>query len=305
MSEEINGYQLSRAWFDFCFENPELIKPSHTAVYMFAIEHCNRMGWKDKFGFPSQMAMDAIGIKKYQTYIATFNDLVSWGFFKLIQKSKNQYSSNIISLINALPKNGKALDKAIKKHRAKQLKSTGQSKDSIYKLYKQEEIYKEKESMLAEVGTTDLVKQDLAETVLVNPNGNLTNATYSPKQPNSSPPPSPAAAPPLSLYERFRELMRRYPGSKDAYPVLFKSFQKQCKENRLREAEELTHLSEGLDRYLAYRSNIEQAQLKDTKLFIPPHKNAKTWINNLGWQADYELPKNATTGRVVVKFEEL
>lgn len=129
----MNGYELSRVWFDFCFENPEKINPNHTAIYFFAIEHCNRLGWKNKFGFPSQMTMDALGIKKHQTYIKYFNDLVDWKFFNLIQKSKNQYSANIISLISAMPKSGEALDKAIIKHAAKQTESNGQSNSSINK----------------------------------------------------------------------------------------------------------------------------------------------------------------------------
>lgn len=133
MSKELNSYELSRNWFDFAFENPEKVSPNHVAIYFFAIEHCNRLGWRKKFGFPTQMAMDAIGIKKHQTYIRYFNDLVDWGFFKLIQKSQNQYSSNIISLISALPKNGKALDKAIINHRAKQTETIGQSNSSIDK----------------------------------------------------------------------------------------------------------------------------------------------------------------------------
>jgi len=127
MGKEINSYDLSRNWFNFCFDNPEKISPNHTAIYFFAIEHCNRLGWKEKFGFPTQMAMDAIGIKKYHTYIKYFNELCEWGFFKIVQKSKNQYSANIISLIFAMPKKGKALDKAIIKHRAKQTESNGQS----------------------------------------------------------------------------------------------------------------------------------------------------------------------------------
>jgi hypothetical protein len=129
----MNGYELSRNWFDWSFENPELITPTHTAIYFFAIEHCNRLGWKDKFGFPTQMAMDAIGVKKHQTFTKHFTDLVEWGFIGLVQKSKNQYSANIISLKSAMPKNGKALDKAMIKHGAKQSQSTGQSMDSIDK----------------------------------------------------------------------------------------------------------------------------------------------------------------------------
>jgi len=125
--EEINGYTLSRNFFDWCFENPELISPNHTAIYFFAIEHCNRLGWKKKFGFPTQMAMDAIGIKKHSTYIRYFNDLVDWGFIILVQKSTNQYSSNIIAINSAMPKNGGALAKASRKHGEKQTESNGQS----------------------------------------------------------------------------------------------------------------------------------------------------------------------------------
>jgi hypothetical protein len=144
MSEELTGYELSRNWFDFCFENTDLITPTHTAVYFFCIEHCNRLGWKSKFGLPTQMAMEAIGVKNWRTYTKAFNDIVDWGFIKIIQKSKNQYSSNIIAIVKntkALPKaiteanattdteanteaatvkNTKALSKAIQKHSQKQ-----------------------------------------------------------------------------------------------------------------------------------------------------------------------------------------
>lgn len=135
---QLSGYELSKNFFDWAFENPEKVAPGHVAVFFFSIEHYNRMGWKEKFGFPSQMVMDAVGIKKHGTYIKYFNDLVEWGFFILVQKSLNQYSANIISLSNALPKNGKALGKAVAKHGAKHGnstgQSTGQSKGSIDKL---------------------------------------------------------------------------------------------------------------------------------------------------------------------------
>ena len=132
-NDQLNGYELSRKWFDFSFDNPEKISPNHSAIFFFAVEHNNRLGWRRKFGFPSQMAMDAIGIKKHSTYIRYFRDLIEWGFFELIQASKNQYSSNIISLNNALPKKGSALGKAIVKHAAKQTRSMRQSKRSIDK----------------------------------------------------------------------------------------------------------------------------------------------------------------------------
>lgn len=125
----MNGYELSRAWFDWCFENPEKVKPTHTALYFFCIEHCNRLGWKRKFGLPTEMAKEAIGIKSYNTYISTLNDLVEFGFIILVKKSSNQFSSNIIALSNFNKAPDKALDKATQKHMSKQHEST----DSINK----------------------------------------------------------------------------------------------------------------------------------------------------------------------------
>lgn len=117
-------FKLSRQWFDFCFENPEKISPLHTAIYFFCIEHCNRLGWKDKFGLPSQMVMEAIGVKNWRTYSKGLNDLIDWQFIKLIEKSKNQYSSNIVAIVKNTKATTKALDKALQKHHTKHSQST-------------------------------------------------------------------------------------------------------------------------------------------------------------------------------------
>ena len=124
----MNSYELSRSWFDYTFANPEKIKPLHTAIYFFAIEHCNRLGWKDKFGFPSQMVMEAVGVKNWRTYSSALNDLVEFGFIKMIEISKNQYSSNIIAIVKnteaSTKATTKALDKALSKHSTKHSQST-------------------------------------------------------------------------------------------------------------------------------------------------------------------------------------
>lgn len=133
----MNSYDLSRKWFDWSFENPERINPNHTALYFFIIEHCNRLGWKEKFGLPTTMAKEAIGIRSYNTYINTLNDLVQFGFINLIEKSKNQYSSNIIALSNFDKAPNKALDKALIKHGTKQRESIS----SINKQETKEQIY--------------------------------------------------------------------------------------------------------------------------------------------------------------------
>ena len=136
----MNSYDLSRGFINFAFDNPEKISPNHYAIYFFAIEHCNRLGWKCKFGLPTMMVCDAVGIKKPQTFIKYFNDLEDWGFIKVVERSRNQYSANIISLISATPKKGEAMDKAMVKHAAKQGASKGQSNSPIDKQVNKEQI---------------------------------------------------------------------------------------------------------------------------------------------------------------------
>jgi hypothetical protein len=126
-------FKLTRDFWDFAFENPEKIKPNHCALFLFIIEHCNRLGWKEKFGLPTTMTKDAIGIRSYNTYIQTLNDLVDFGLIILIERSKNQYSSNIVAISNNDKALNKALDKAFIKHDTKQSESTIQSIDSINK----------------------------------------------------------------------------------------------------------------------------------------------------------------------------
>ena len=119
----MTGYEFSRTWFDFSFANPQNVKPIHTAIYFFAIERCNRLGWKEEFGFPTNLAMEALGIKNYKTYIRSLQVLVDWGFVKWIQKSKNQYTANIIALVKNDNAPNKALDKALSNHHTKQVQS--------------------------------------------------------------------------------------------------------------------------------------------------------------------------------------
>lgn len=137
---KLNGYDLSRSWFDFAFEHPDLISPNHAALFFFAIENCNRLGWKKQFGLPATMAMEAIGIRSYNTYKKVFDDLVEWGFFKLVQKSKNQYSSNVIALSIFEGAIDKALDKALTKHSTKHPTKQSEYNKTIEQINKETHI---------------------------------------------------------------------------------------------------------------------------------------------------------------------
>lgn len=129
----MTGYDLSRQWWDFAFANPEKVKPIHSALYFFAIDQCNRMGWAEKFGLPAYMAMGALGVSHHNTYSKAFDDLVEWGFFQLIQKSKNQHTANIIALSKIDTALYTALDKATLNHITEQAHEQGDSTITINK----------------------------------------------------------------------------------------------------------------------------------------------------------------------------
>lgn len=157
---KLNIYDLSRSFWDFAFENPSKIKPTHCALYFFAMEHCNRLGWKDEFGLPTSMVIEAIGIKSYSVYKKTFDELVEFGFIKVVQYSKNQYSSNIIALKENCKANDKALDKALSKHMSKHMSKHLQSNMSINRqihnntniqIYKNTRIQQNKNILLSAV----------------------------------------------------------------------------------------------------------------------------------------------------------
>lgn len=109
----MNGYKLSRKIFDWAWENQEKINPAHIAIYMLAVDECNRSGWLKNFNFSTSEAMKRTGIKNRKTYNKRFKQLCEWGFLTLIKKSKNQYFGNTISLSGPLPKTGKHFDRVL------------------------------------------------------------------------------------------------------------------------------------------------------------------------------------------------
>jgi hypothetical protein len=77
------------------------------------------------------MACEAVGIKSVNTYSKAFNELVDMGLIKLIQKSKNQWSANVIAISIIDEPIDKALDTALIKHVGQHLQSTCDSTDTI------------------------------------------------------------------------------------------------------------------------------------------------------------------------------
>jgi len=94
----ISGYALTRAWFDFAFENPRLVKPVHGVLYLWCVEKNNRTGWIREFQLPTDEGMQAIGVKDKETFLKAVKDLAAWGAIRIIQESVNIYVARFISL---------------------------------------------------------------------------------------------------------------------------------------------------------------------------------------------------------------
>lgn len=122
----MNGYNLIRDWYNFKFENPSKVKASHSDFYCYLIDRWNRLGQKNEFGLPTSVTMEALGIGSYNSYKKTLQDLIDFGFIKLVTESKNQYQSKVI----ALSKNDKASDKALDEAHNK---APDKATDTIYK----------------------------------------------------------------------------------------------------------------------------------------------------------------------------
>ncbi|MBE7691167.1 hypothetical protein [Tenacibaculum piscium] len=57
--------------------------------------------------------MEVLSIRSHKTYSKTLNELVEFGFLNMIEKSKNQWTANVISLSNFKKSESKSLDNAI------------------------------------------------------------------------------------------------------------------------------------------------------------------------------------------------
>ena len=138
----MNGYNLTRKWFDFKFENPSKVRAVHTDFYIYLVDQWNRLGQKKEFGLPTSYTMECLGIGSYNTYKKTLSDLVTFGFVKVIKDSKNQHISKIIAISKydkATDKpNNEALDKATIKAIDKAIdKASDNPIDTINEQYKQ------------------------------------------------------------------------------------------------------------------------------------------------------------------------
>lgn len=132
----MNGYNLTRNWYNFKFENITKVRHIHSDMYFYLIDQWNRLGQKKEFGLPTNVTMESLGIGSYNTYKKVLNDLIDFGFIKLIKDSRNQHHAKVIALSYFDKPTDKALDKAT-------IKAADKPSDSINKQITKEQKNKE------------------------------------------------------------------------------------------------------------------------------------------------------------------
>jgi len=122
---EINGYNLSKAWFEFAWENNSRVKPTHTALFFWCVELWNRLGQPKEFGLPSSEARTAMSISRSDVFTGCLSDLKEWGFIEIVHQSINQHKANIIKIcpIQIVEGNDQALRRATSKQRVSNVES--------------------------------------------------------------------------------------------------------------------------------------------------------------------------------------
>lgn len=98
----MNGYKLTREWFNFSCLNIDKVGSNHTAMYLYIVDFFNYNKWPDVIGLPTDWTMQKLGFKSYKTYKKTLDDLIFFDKIELVDKSRNNHTSNIIRLIEVV-----------------------------------------------------------------------------------------------------------------------------------------------------------------------------------------------------------
>ncbi len=109
----MNGYQLTRRWYNYKFGNPDKVRHIHSDMYFYIVDLWNRLGQKEKIGLPTSVTMEALGIGSYNTYKKALAELIEFGFIVEISEAKNQHQSRIIALSINDKATNRALDSAL------------------------------------------------------------------------------------------------------------------------------------------------------------------------------------------------
>lgn len=115
MKKELTGYDLSRQWFAFLWDNPSKVTANDTALYFFLCQLWNQLGQPNEFQVTAKECQTGMSANSYNTFKKSFDKLKEMGCLKLIKQSTNQYQCNVIALSKIDIAEYKALNKAMYK----------------------------------------------------------------------------------------------------------------------------------------------------------------------------------------------
>ncbi|QCR24748.1 hypothetical protein [Pontibacter sp. SGAir0037] len=93
----MNGYELEKAFWPYAFEEPR-IKAPHVAIYHWIVHRANKSGWKKVVDIQTELSMETLGITDWRTYKNALQFLHDCGLIVWVEKSRNQYTCNKVSL---------------------------------------------------------------------------------------------------------------------------------------------------------------------------------------------------------------
>lgn len=85
----INGFTQIKAFYSWCFENQDKVKPQHVSLYMFLINQNNRCNWIEWFKVPMDVGMAGSCISSKKTYYNCLADLKEWRLIKYEKGANN------------------------------------------------------------------------------------------------------------------------------------------------------------------------------------------------------------------------
>jgi hypothetical protein len=96
-NDKYNGYALTKRIFEFAAEEKECTY-QHIALFLWIVEKCNRLGWKDEFQLPTEEAMHVLSFGNKNTFLNALQKLIDWSFIKVTQDSINQFQARYIKI---------------------------------------------------------------------------------------------------------------------------------------------------------------------------------------------------------------
>jgi hypothetical protein len=163
-------FELSRNYWAKAPDNGA--KPFHHALYFYILNRANALMWKPTFGIPTGYTLEMMGTTSYKTYIQALEDLERFGLIQIVERAKNQHTSNVIALVDFTKATIEADTKADSKQLPTQIqhnktvKTKENSKDISEDFLKFWNIYPRKESKADAVKAFKKIKPSEVEKIL-------------------------------------------------------------------------------------------------------------------------------------------